>query len=804
MTGKILIIEDEARLRTILHRLLTSQGHQVSTATNGEEGLQFLAQESFDLVITDVMMGQVSGFDVMEYITTHASETLVIVITGYVSTESAIEAIHKGAYDYLTKPFEIEVMEASVERALERVQLRRQLKCYTRELEKQAQELSRSEKALQTQTKILQESMGDGLVVVDNQGRFLLYNPAAEQILGPKPADLTPEEWTEYFGFYLSDTITPYPTEELPLIRAMQGEAVDEVEIFVRQTNRPEGVWVSVTARPLPSEEHTLAGGVAVFRDITSRKQRERELEAMVSVTTALRDASNRIEMERMILDHLHHLLQAEGAALALCDFVKNDVEIECARGAWTHWTGMRLARGEGISGHVMETGEVYVHEKVQDDPRLVYEATEKCQAVACVPLIANEQTIGALWIGRRKRFTVEEVGLLTAVGNIAANALHRVTLYEQTERRLQRLDVLRNIDMAITNSLDLRVTLNVFLDQLTAQLQLDAAAILLFDPHTQLLEFATGRGFHAQPLTPSCLRIGEGAAGQAVLERKPIFIPDLNTRPDSLRSHLAKQEGYMTYYALPLVAKGEVKGVIEIFHSTPLDPDREWLNFLESLAAQAAMAIDNATLFENLQRSNLELVVAYDSTLEGWSRALDLRDQETEGHTQRVTELTLHLARAIGIRNGELVHIRRGALLHDIGKMGIPDNILRKPGPLTEEEWQIMRLHPVYAYEMLTPISYLRPALDIPHYHHEKWDGTGYPQGLKGKAIPLAARIFAVVDVWDALRSDRPYRESWPEEKVCTHIQSLSGTHFDPQIVETFFQEEIWKKWSGIHTGQD
>jgi len=165
------------------------------------------------------------------------------------------------------------------------------------------------------------------------------------------------------------------------------------------------------------------------------------------------------------------------------------------------------------------------------------------------------------------------------------------------------------------------------------------------------------------------------------------------------------------------------------------------------------------------------------------------LRDKETEGHTQRVTELTLKLARAMGLTNSDLVHIRRGALLHDIGKMGVPDGILFKEGPLTEEEWKIMRQHPRFAYEMLSPIEYLRPALDIPYCHHEKWDGSGYPRGLKGEEIPLAARLFAVVDVYDALTSDRPYRPAWPRQKTLEHIRQLSGSHFDPQVVETFME---------------
>jgi putative nucleotidyltransferase with HDIG domain len=181
------------------------------------------------------------------------------------------------------------------------------------------------------------------------------------------------------------------------------------------------------------------------------------------------------------------------------------------------------------------------------------------------------------------------------------------------------------------------------------------------------------------------------------------------------------------------------------------------------------------------------DLGSAYEATLEGWARALDLRDRETEGHSQRVTDLTVRLARFMGVNDVDCDHIRRGALLHDIGKMGIPDAILYKPAPLSDDEWDIMRRHPDYARQLLEPISFLQPALDIPYCHHEKWDGSGYPRGLKGEQIPLAARIFAVVDVWDAVRSDRPYRPAWTDQDARDHLIALAGSHFDPSVVRVF-----------------
>jgi len=363
----------------------------------------------------------------------------------------------------------------------------------------------------------------------------------------------------------------------------------------------------------------------------------------------------------------------------------------------------------------------------------------------------------------------------------------------EQIKQQLSRITALHNIDMAITASLDLRVTLNVFLDEVTNVLRIDAATVLLLNPNTLNLEYAASRGFRTSALQHTYLRMGEGHAGRAALERRIVSIPNLAEVENSFsRSPLLAGEGFISYYAVPLIAKGNVKGVIEIFHRAMLAPDQEWLDFLDALAIQAAIAIDNASLFDDLQRSNVELILAYDRTLEGWSKALDMRDKETEGHSQRVTDMTVKIARAMGVSDAELVHVRRGALLHDIGKMGIPDNILLKPGPLNDEEWKIMHKHPVYAYEMLSPIAFLRPALDIPYSHHEKWDGTGYPRGLKGEQIPLSARIFAVVDVWDALCSERPYRPAWLEEKVREYIREQAGRHFDPKVVEIFLETEL------------
>jgi len=356
----------------------------------------------------------------------------------------------------------------------------------------------------------------------------------------------------------------------------------------------------------------------------------------------------------------------------------------------------------------------------------------------------------------------------------------------EKIRLHVEHLTALVEIDRAINFSFDLNLSLTTLLTHVLVQLGVDAADVLLFNPQSRMLEFVAGRGFHTKAIEQARQTLGQGYAGRAAQERCVVHIPDLAQEDDSfLRRDFLAGEKFVSYHGVPLIAKGKVLGVLEIFDRTRLDRDDEWLYFLKAMAAQAAIAIDNVTLFDNLQRSNTELFNAYDATIEGWSRALELRDNETEGHSQRVAMLTVKVARLFGLGDEELVRVRWGALLHDIGKMGIPDKILQKQESLTAAEWVEMKKHTVFAYQMLSPIRYLRAALDIPYAHHEKWDGSGYPLGLKGEQIPLLARIFAVVDVWDALRSDRRYRSSWSVEKVQNHLRSLAGTHFDPQVVK-------------------
>ena len=538
-----------------------------------------------------------------------------------------------------------------------------------------------------------------------------------------------------------------------------------------------------------------VASAVNDARMIEKTRQRVLELESVNKISTALRSALTVDAVLPLLIDDVLSIIGTDAGMLWLKDDTHMALNKVVARGWLKDSMTEDPLKLEEIFSDVMSDGQAYLASEFASDSRVNGNISSHFPAGwggACIPIKTAETSIGGLLVTVQLPRTLlpSDLHLLTTLAEIAGSAIQRIHLYDQTEQHLQRLTALHVIDLALSASMDVRVILGALLDQLIAQLHVDAADILLYKSSIQTLEYTIGRGFRSRSIEHSRLRMGDEQAGRAVLENRIIFVPDLTACADDFsRSKLLAGESFVTYFAVPLIAKGQIKGVLEIFYRNELVANPEWLDFLETLGNQASIAIDNAEMFQGLERSNREIGIAYEATIEGWSHALDLRDKETEGHTRRVTEMTERLARASGFSDEQVVQIRRGALLHDMGKMGVPDSILLKPDKLTEAELLLMRQHPKFAYDMFSRIAYLKEALDVPYCHHEKWDGSGYPQGLKGEQIPLSARLFSVVDIWDALKFDRPYRKAWPEEKVLEYIRSLAGTHLDPQVVELFLQ---------------
>ena len=358
-----------------------------------------------------------------------------------------------------------------------------------------------------------------------------------------------------------------------------------------------------------------------------------------------------------------------------------------------------------------------------------------------------------------------------------------------QQDILLKQKTSLRQIDQLVISLSPMEISLQQVLKETLNNLEIDAVNILALDEQKTFLVNSAHLGYSTSFNGEMKISLQNSIAGDAALRNETISIKDiLATDNPLLRSEIIRSEGFRGYACSPMIAKGNILGVLEVFSKNPVELPPEQLEFLENLAEQAALVIDNTTTFRDLQISNQKLIEAYDANIQGWSRALDYRDRETEGHSQRVTEITLDLAKKVGVNDEiPLRYIRWGALLHDIGKMGVPDSILLKEGPLTPEEWQVMKRHPIIARDLLSQIEYLQPSIDIPYCHHEHWNGEGYPQGLHKTDIPLAARIFSVADVWDALRSDRPYRKKWKKEDIINHMLSISGSYLDPQITKIF-----------------
>jgi len=403
-------------------------------------------------------------------------------------------------------------------------------------------------------------------------------------------------------------------------------------------------------------------------------------------------------------------------------------------------------------------------------------------------------QDVRALMVGvtanLAKMGGVESANLIKDISGVMQSLVSlEQTVIEQLKSGESRLGALIGVGRTINSSLGLKRVLEEVMDSLIELMSAERGFLMLRESNGELIEQVARRIDHSN-FDKETIKVSQTIVKKVVESGESILTTNAQEDPRFENQMSVAAYQLRSILCAPLKIKDRLIGVIYVDNRAHAGIFREReLGLITAFSDQAAVAIDNAQLFDGLQASNKELQDAYRATLEGWVHALDMRDKETEGHTQRVTTLTERLARSMGVGDDEMVHIKRGALLHDIGKMAIPDGILLKPGPLTDDERELIKKHPVYAYEMLKQIDFLLPAIDIPHYHHEKWDGTGYPAGLRGEDIPFPARIFPVIDVYDALVSNRPYRKALPPEEVRERIKADSGKHFDPQVVDAFMQ---------------
>jgi len=631
------------------------------------------------------------------------------------------------------------------------------------------------------------------IMIHAEDGKILTVNDAWTDGCGYRAEELqTLDDWIEKAFRDRGD-------EEMAVIRNkyLVDLHMDETETAILTAGGEQRIW-QFTMAPLGSTFDGSKTAITIARDITKRQQYYDRLHALQEIDQVISATLDLEEVLDRITEEIHNVVDYDSLSVMLLE--EGQLEIIAAQGfdnkdeiiGWTFPNTPDYPNFEVIT----EAHPVTSTRISEDFPEFTQpnqeELSAKISAWLGVPLVNHERVIGMFAIDRfeANAFTDEDIIITQQFANRAAIAIDNARLYERTRRQLEQLSILRKIDGVITSSLNLDRSLAVILRQVQKGLGVDAVEILLYDNATQELVLENTIGMKSTLHEEITIPIGYGYSGQVAKTRKSLLIPsvDHENGDTDFPVNLIKEK-IVSYYGFPLETKGELIGVINLLARRKLEPDDHWIGFAETLCSQVAIAVDNITLFNNLQVANQELRKAYDKTIEGWAKALELRDQETQGHSERVVGLSIAVAKRFGFKEEDLPHLRRGIFLHDIGKMGIPDRILNKPGPLSDEEWVIMRQHPEFAHNMLKDIDFLKPALNIPRYHHERWDGSGYPEGLVGKNIPLAARIFMVVDIWDALTSNRPYRGAWSEEKTIAYLKEQAGKMLDPEVVAVFLE---------------
>ncbi|MDK1027838.1 MAG: PAS domain S-box protein [Anaerolineae bacterium] len=744
---KVLIIEDEEAIRMSFADYMEDRGFEVLIAENGRIGIEVLKQKQPDIVLVDLRMPEMNGLEFMIMAKPIAPDVPVIVISGANRIDEVVKAQQLGSSDYLVKPVnELSLLGFAVDKALERARLIQENRKYQKDLEELVQvRTANLEKAnlklaeSEERYRLLAENALDFIWKINMDMNFVYASNSVSELLGYSP--------NEILKMNNKDIYTPkeYKKVKKIITKELSKEAPHYGITFQSFHQHKDGreIPVEISAKIIYDDNWKPISIQGSTYDLTERLQAEQQLRLQA---TALESAANAIVI------------------------TNRTGSIEWVNPAFTELTGYKGP--ESLARNLREL----VRSDLQDDAFYNEMWETVTQGKVWHGDLVNRRKDGSLYI---------EEQTITPVHNTKGDITHFVTIKQDiTDRKEyeQELETVAAVSAALRGATTRSEMLPVILDQLLTLLNVEGANIVMSNGASGEMVTELGRGVWAS-LTGMHIPAGSGVSAKVLRDGSPYLnnnaINDKNFyRPIAL-------EVCTAIAGVPLKVGDYPNGVLWIGSSRPLSEHH--LRLLTVIADMAANALHRADLFNDLERTNEELIQSYDATIEGWARVLEQRDLETEGHSKRVAELSMRLATKVGINDEELIHVRRGALLHDIGKIGIPDIILHKTGALTEKEWEEMHGHPKYAHDWLSTIEFLQPALNIPYTHHEKWDGTGYPRGLKGKDIPHEVRVFSIVDVWDALRSDRPYRKAWSNKKALEYIQDQSGKHFDPKVVKAF-----------------
>ncbi|HWR11480.1 MAG TPA: HD domain-containing phosphohydrolase [Rectinemataceae bacterium] len=741
---RILVIEDnpdDAFL--VLHTLENNFPKAECTHVSGRKELEsFLAtNQRPDIILSDWSLPQFNGLAALEMVKKQGIDVPFIIVSGKIGEEAAILAIRQGVYDYVLKD-NLARLPTAIHHALDYYENEKKAKIDNALIALQATALKVAPAAI---------------AVFDPEGLIEWINPAFEELSGYGSIEL--------LGLNICSTCSALDNLKLETMRDAPAGQKEQVICCVNRRKNGALYFEEEKLCPVLDQDGKLTHIVVIKKDISASEQKKKEMEQDLQLSTTLGQAKS---LEGICQNVMLFLKEQYPDVLAgICLYTDGNSSVE-------KWFGDKgIARGCADANTLGKEG------KKPDSA--VFEVFSRALAM-------GEEKIGQLHIHYAKNSPLDQEKLFDSLARQLEVALQRMLAQQKISAQIRNISFLKLISRTINGDMDFEMVVGPLLRQTQKFLDSDAVALYLNDKETDLLSCRAQSGFRTSLVDNAKVSYGQPFVGIAAEEQRIVSIPHFDDfMGNDKYEALIRAEAFTSQYCAPIIIAGKTIGVLEVFQRKPFAPSSEWMILFDAIATQTGLALDYNSIYADLQHAYLDLELSYEATIEGWSAAMDYRDQETEGHSKRVTSLAISLATRVGIPEEEIASISRGALLHDVGKIGIPDSILKKPGPLDDDEWKLMKTHPIIAYSMLSRIPYLKQSLIIPLYHHERWDGSGYPEGLKGDTIPLAARLFSVIDVFDALTSDRPYRKAWSKNKTLEYLREQAGIQFDPDIVTAF-----------------
>ncbi len=655
------------------------------------------------------------------------------------------------------------------------------------DLDKTARQVQSSEEQYRT----LVENATELIWTHDTEGRFTFTNKQAEQVSGHKLQD------------WLGKSFAPLiaPPEDLPRIqRIFLKTLAGKAQSYDVGVYRADGsvFYLSVNTAPL-YRDGQIVGTISFGRDVTAQReaeaaaqQRMTELTALFEVSSALRGVATADEMLPIILRSTVQVVQCDQGLLSLVDRARGEIVVRVTTPGQESLLGLRTKIGEGVSGRVVQTGRPMLPADLAglQAPTFIQRvAGNSPRSVICYPLATGTEVVGTFYLSAPlpREFSERDLKLLGAIADMAASAIYRARLFEELEHRVHELSTLFDVGKMVTASLRVEDVLEFIVGAASRAVHAEGCYLFLWTEREQRLVMRAAHGLAPDLVGQVKYRLGEGLAGWVFLEGKPANVPDVaadprwKREPDQERTHATGR--VISALVVPLRVGDKTLGVLGVVNKTGAPAfTASDESLLTALASETAISIENARLYEDVRGLSI-------ATIRSLATAIDARDPYTRGHSDDVAHLSVQLARALGWSGADLEMLEFAGLLHDVGKIAVPDAILRKTEPLTPDDWNIIRLHPYHSAQIVKPVEPLQRIVPWIYHHQEKWDGTGYPDRLKGAAIPLAARIIAVVDAFNAMTTDRPYRRAKTRAEALTELQRCVGIQFDPAVMEAFLQ---------------